>query len=75
MGRVSWVAPQRTRMGCRKHQKRRQKRAPLKRPNQKEMEAIRRASSGAFRPSARAKALAPPTPNRLEMAVSMRKEE
>ena len=75
MGRVSAVAPHRERMGAANTQNRAQNTKLAPAPHQKEMAAISRALSGALWPKARARALAPPTPKRLEMAVSIRKGE
>ena len=66
------VAPHSRRTGSPKNRKTHEYKIPAASPLQKEMPAICRAFSKSFLPSARAIALAPPTPKRLEMAVSIK---
>ena len=71
---VSSVAPQRKRMGRAIRKKTTENIHAHISPPQKETEAICFARNGCFFPNALAMALAPPTPNRLEMAVSITNE-
>ena len=72
---TSGVAPQRTRTGSAKIRNNKEKRNARPSPPQKERAAIPLAASVFFFPRALDKALAPPTPHKLDMAVSITKEE
>ena len=72
---VASVAPARYRIGRAKSAKSSENSTAAASPNQNDTAAISRAASVCFLPSARDKALAPPTPKRLEIAVSITNEE
>ena len=69
------MAPHKNSTGLAKARKTRANSTAQISPPQKEIEEILLASSVFFLPRARERALAPPTPKRFEMAVSMTKEE
>lgn len=66
------MAPATLSIGVSQRGKARQAKMPMAIPPQKVTLDICRAVSGSFLPRARATALAPPTPNKLEMAVNSR---
>ena len=69
------MAPHSWRMGAARNQNRAQNTRLAPAPHQKAMAAISRALPSSWWPRARARALAPPTPKRLDRAVSIRKGE
>ena len=74
MPMVSSFAPNRCKIGSARSQNTTENRSAAQVPPQKDMDEICRAPSVFFLPSARARALEPPTPNRFEIAVSMSRQ-